>query len=342
VTRTTHRRIVLARRPPGEPAESDFRLEEVAVPEPRERQVLVRVIYLSLDPYMRGRMRDAASYAAPVGLGEVMTGGTVGEVIESRHPDFKAGDIVEDRLGWQEYAIGGGPMMRKVDPSIAPISTANGILGMPGMTAYFGLFEVGAPKPGETVVISAASGAVGQAVGQLARIAGCRAVGIAGGPTKCAFVKDTLGFDAAIDYKTEKDLDAALTAACSNGIDVYFDNVGGAISEAVFRNLNFFARVSLCGSVSQYNVSSPELGPRQLFLFVGKRVRLQGFIVSDFRDRFAPAMRQMGEWVRSGRLKYKEDIVEGIEKAPRAFIGLLKGENFGKLQVRLGPDPTAP
>jgi NADPH-dependent curcumin reductase len=308
------------------------------VPEPGSGQVLVRVIYLSLDPYMRGRMRDAASYAAPVGIGEVMTGGTVGEVVKSNNPSFKVGDIVEERLGWQQYAIG-GPTLRKIDPSLAPISTANGVLGMPGMTAYFGLFEVGQPKAGETVVVSAASGAVGQVVGQLAKIAGCRAIGIAGGPKKCAFVKEILGLDECVDYKAAKDLSAAIKTACPNGVDVHFDNVGGAVSDAVFLNLNFFARVALCGSISQYNVAAPEVGPRLLGLFVGRRVSMRGFIVSDFANKFAPAMRQLGEWARSGRIKYKEDIIEGIEKAPRAFIGLLRGENFGKLQVKLGADP---
>jgi NADPH-dependent curcumin reductase CurA len=337
----THRRVVLVRRPPAEPAESDFRVEEAPVPEPGPREVLVRVVYLSLDPYQRGRMRDAASYAAPVALGEVMTGGTVGEVVKSNHPGFAIGDIVEDRLGWQEYAIGGGPSLRKVDRKMAPISTANGVLGMPGMTAYFGLLEVGRPKPGETVVVSAASGAVGQVVGQIAGIMGCRSVGIAGGPAKCAFVKDTLGFDACIDYKGEKDLDAALRKACPDGVDVYFDNVGGVISDAVLRSLNFFARVSLCGSISQYNASTPETGPRLMGSFVGKRVAMRGFIVSDFADRYGPARRQIAEWIRTGRIKYREDIVEGIEKAPRAFIGLLRGENFGKLLVRLGAEPKA-
>lgn len=337
----THRRVLLVRRPPAEPAESDFRLEEVDVPAPGPREVLVRVIYLSLDPYQRGRMRDAVSYAAPVGLGEVMAGGTVGEVMQSNHPGFAVGDIVEDRLGWQEYALGGGPSLRKVDAKMGPLSTANGVLGMPGMTAYFGLLEVGKPKPGETVVVSAASGAVGQSVGQIAKIMGCRTVGIAGGAAKCAFVKDTLGFDAAIDYKAEKDLDAALRAACPNGVDVYFDNVGGAISDAVLRNLNFFARVSLCGSISQYNATTPEMGPRLAGTFVGKRVSMRGFIVSDFAAHFDPARRQMADWIRSGRIKYREDIVEGIEKAPRAFIGLLRGENFGKLLVKTGAEPKA-
>jgi hypothetical protein len=334
----TYRRVVLARRPPAEVAETDFRIEEVPLPQPGPREVLVRVVYLSLDPYMRGRMRDAASYAAPVGIGEVMTGGTVGEVVGSNHPDFRVGDIVEDRLGWQEYAIGPGREMRKVDPAIAPISTANGVLGMPGMTAYFGLFEVGQPKAGDTVVVSAASGAVGQIVGQLAKIAGCRAVGIAGGANKCAFVKDTLGFDACIDYKAGNDLTAAVKTACPNGVDVYFDNVGGPVSDAVLANLNFFARVALCGSISQYNTAEP--GPRLMGTFVGKRVTARGFIVWDFNTRYGPALARMGEWVRAGRLKYKEDIVAGLENAPRAFIGLLRGDNFGKLQVKVGPDPA--
>ena len=333
----THRRVVLARRPPADVTEADFRVEEAPVPEPGPREVLVRVVYLSLDPYMRGRMRDAASYAPPVGIGEVMTGGTVGEVVKSNHPDFKVGDIVEDRLGWQEYAVGSGPNLRRIDASLAPISTANGVLGMPGMTAYFGLFDVGQPKAGETVVVSAASGAVGQVVGQLAKIAGCRAVGIAGGTAKCAFVKDTLGFDHCIDYKAEKDLTAAVKAACPAGVDVYFDNVGGPVSDAVFLNLNFWARVALCGSISQYNTTEP--GPRLLGTFVGKRVTMRGFIVWDFNAKYGPALKRMGEWVRSGRLKYKEDIVQGLENAPRAFAGLLRGENFGKLQVKVGPEP---
>ena len=331
----TYRRVVLVRRPPGEPAESDFRVEEVPMPEPKHGEVLVKVAYLSLDPYQRGRMRDTASYASPVGLGEVMTGGIVGEVVKTNSPRFGVGEIVEDRLGWQEYAIGGAPTMRKVDPSLAPISTANGVLGMPGMTAYFGLLEVGQPKPGETVVLSAASGAVGQVVGQIGKIMGCRVVGIAGGAKKCAFTRDELGFDACVDYKAGNDLDAALRAACPNGIDVYFDNVGGEISDAVLRNINFFGRVALCGSISQYNATTPPMGPRLLGTFVGKRVRAQGFIVTDFAGKYEPAMRQMGEWIKSGRLKYREDVVQGIDKAPRAFIGMLRGENFGKMLVKM-------
>jgi len=331
----TYRRVVLVRRPPGEPAESDFRVEEVAMPEPRNGEVLVKAAYLSLDPYQRGRMREGASYAASVGLGEPMTGGVVGEVVASHAPGLAQGDIVEGSLGWQEYAIAAAPALRKVDPSLAPISTANGVLGMPGMTAYFGLLHCGQPKPGETIVVSAASGAVGQIVGQIGKIMGCRVVGIAGGPKKCAFVTDELGFDACLDYKATTDLDAALRAACPDGIDVYFDNVGGEISDAVFRTLNFFARVALCGSISQYNAASPTMGPRLLGSFVGKRVTMRGFIVSDFAALWPPALRQMGAWVTSGKIKYREDIVQGIDKAPRAFIGMLRGENFGKMLVKM-------
>lgn len=332
-----NRRIVLAARPVGEPKETDFRLEEVPMPDPGPREVLIRIIYLSLDPYMRGRLREVKSYAATQRVGDVMVGGAVGEVVRSNHPDFAPGDIVEDSLGWQEYAIGGGPNLRKVDVTLAPISTANGILGMPGMTAYFGLFDVGRPKAGETVVVSAASGAVGQVVGQLARIAGCRAVGIAGGEAKCGFVTGELGFDACVDYRRE-DFEAQLAAACPDGIDVYFDNVGGPVQDACFRQLNFFARVALCGSISQANNETPATGPRLLGPFVGRRISLQGFIVTDFRERYPAAMARMGAWVKSGQLRYREDILAGLEKTPRAFIGLLRGENFGKLQIQVSPE----
>ena len=337
----TSQRVVLVNRPAGEPAESDFRVESAPMPTPGPGQVLVRVIYLSLDPYMRGRMRDGASYAAPVAIGGVMPGGTVGEVVASQHPDFRVGDIVEDRLGWQEYAVGSGSSLRKIDRALAPISTANGILGMPGMTAYFGLFDIGQPKPGETVVVSAASGAVGQVVGQLAKHAGCRVVGIAGGSTKCGFVKDDLGFDECIDYKSATDLDAAIKRACPAGVDIYFENVGGVIGDAVTLNINTWGRIALCGAVSQYNASKPEMAPRLPGLFVGKRVTMRGFIVSDFAPKYEPARRLMGDMVRSGKLKFREDIVQGgLAHAPAAFIGLLRGNNFGKLQVQVGPDPT--
>ncbi len=336
----TQRRVVLASRPAGEPTEANFRIEDVATPEPQHGEVLVRLIYLSADPYMRGRMRDGASYAAPIKIGDVFGGGSVGEVVASKHPVFKVGDIVEDRMGWQEYAVSASPTMRRIDPAIAPISTANGVLGMPGMTAYFGLFDIGQPKAGETVVVSAASGAVGQVVGQLAKMAGCRVVGIAGGAKKCDFVRDDLGFDACVDYKAAGDLGAALKAACPNGIDVYFENVGGAVSDAVMLQLNTWSRVALCGAISQYNAEKPEMAPRLPGLFVGKRVTMRGFIVSDFAAKYEPARALMGEMVRSGKLKFREDIVSGLELAPKSFIGLLRGDNFGKLQIKVADEPA--
>ena len=332
----THRRVVLVRRPPGEPAEIDFRVEEVPVPEPRHGEVLVKVAYLSLDPYQRGRMRDAASYAANCrpGRGDDRRHGRRGRGLA---PSGLQGRRHRRGSAWagRNMRSAAGPALRKVDPSLAPISTANGVLGMPGMTAYFGLLEVGQPKPGETVVVSAASGAVGQVVGQIGKIMGCRVVGIAGGPKKCAFVKDELGFDACLDYKAEKDLDAALRAACPNGIDVYFDNVGGEISDAVLRNSTSSPAWRCAARSRSTTPRQSPMGPRLLGTFVGKRVSMRGFIVTDFVERYAPALRQMGEWMKSGKIKYREDVVEGIDKAPRAFIGMLRGENFGKLLVKM-------
>ena len=336
---TTNMQVLLASRPTGWVTEENFKIVNTPVAKPAEGQILVRNHYLSLDPYMRGRMNDTKSYAAKQEIDQVMVGGTVGEVIESKNPKFKLGDIVTGFYGWQQYGCSDGAGVNKVDVSRVPMSAYLGVIGMPGVTAWVGLLDICQPKAGETVVVSAASGAVGQSVGQIAKIMGCRTVGIAGGPAKCAFVTDTLGLDACIDYKAGKDLDAELRAACPNGVDVYFDNVGGSVSDAVMRNLNFFARVALCGSISQYNAATPEMGPRLMGTFVGKRVSMRGFIVSDFAERFGPARRQMAEWIAAGRLKYREDIVDGLEKAPRAFIGLLRGENFGKLLVKLGPEP---
>jgi NADPH-dependent curcumin reductase CurA len=305
------------------------------VPAPKAGEILVRVLYLSVDPYMRGRMNDVKSYAPPVQIGEVMGGGAVGKVVASQNPQFQVGYIVEGYFGWQEYAISNGTGVRKIDPAVAPISTALGVLGMPGLTAYFGLLEIGKLRQGETVVVSSAAGAVGSIAGQIARIKGCRVVGIAGSDQKVAWLRDELGFDAAFNYKAAEDYSSKLQELCPNGIDVYFDNVGGEITDAVLRNINFFARIALCGSISQYNATGPSMGPRLLGTFVGKRARAQGFIVTDFANRYEPAMRQMGEWIRSGRLKYREDVVQGIDKAPRAFIGLLRGENFGKMLVKM-------
>jgi len=331
----TYRRVVLVRRPPGEPAESDFRVEEVPMPEPKHGEVLVKVAYLSLDPYQRGRMRDAASYAAPVGLGEVMTGGIVGEVVKSSSPRFGVGEIVEDRLGWQEYAIGGAPTMRKVDPSLAPISTANGVLGMPGMTAYFGLLEVGQPKPGETVVVSAASGAVGSLVGQIAKIKGCRAVGIAGGPDKCRYVTQELGFDACVDYKAGN-LAADLKAAAPKGIDVDFENVGGEILDTVLMQMNLHGRIAVCGLISAYNVTQVPQGPKNLRAVLTQRLRMQGLIVFDWANRVPEAIAQLGQWHKEGKLKIREDVREGgIDAYPDVLNLLYTGGNFGKLVLKV-------
>jgi hypothetical protein len=335
-----HRQVRLAARPVGYPKETDFRLVESPVPEPGTGEFLVRVIYLSLDPYMRGRMSDARSYVPPVTLGDVMEGGTVGEVVRSNHPGYAVGDIVEGRLGWQEYAVSAGKGVRKLDPTVAPISTALGVLGMPGLTAYFGLLEVGQPKPGETVVVSAASGAVGGLVGQIAKLKGCRAVGLAGSDAKVDFITRELGFDAGINYRMAPDLDAALHAACPGGIDVYFDNVGGRITEAVSRHVNPFARFAICGLISQYNLTEPELAPRNERFVLVNRVRIQGFIVFDFAARYRDGLAQLTEWVRQGKLKYREHFVDGLERAPAALIGLLQGKNFGKMVVRVGPGPV--
>jgi NADPH-dependent curcumin reductase CurA len=338
---TTHRQVQLAARPLGFPSESDFRLVEGPVPEPGDGQFLVRAVYLSLDPYMRGRMSQARSYVPPVALGDVMEGGVVGEVVRSSHPGFAVGDVVEGRFGWQEFAVSAGKGVRKIDPTAAPISTALGVLGMPGLTAYFGLLEVGQPKAGETVVVSAASGAVGGLVGQIAKLKGCRAVGLAGSEAKVDYITRGLGYDAGINYRTASDLDGALQAACPGGVDVYFDNVGGRITEAVTRHVNPFARIAVCGLISQYNLTEPELAPRNERFVLVSRVRIQGFIVFDFAARYREGLAQLGAWVRDGQLKYREDIVDGLEQAPAALIGLLQGRNFGKMLVRVGPDPAS-
>jgi len=335
---STNRQIRLKSRPTGSPTTDNFELAETPLEPAKDGEVVRRTIYLSLDPYMRGRMSDAASYAANVALGAVMCGHTVSQVVESHHPDFRAGDIVTGYDGWQEYGISRGKDLRKLDPSGPPISTALGILGMPGMTAYVGLLDIGQPKPGETVVVSAASGAVGAVVGQLAKIKGCRAVGIAGSAEKCRYVVDELGFDACLNYKTG-DLVPGLRAACPNLIDVYFENVGGAIFAAVLKVLNRGARIPLCGMISEYNATSNPGGPNLRSLLV-HRAMIRGFIVSDHADRAPAFLQECAPLVMSGRLKFREDIVDGLENAPTAFMGLLEGRNFGKLLVRVSRDPT--
>jgi NADPH-dependent curcumin reductase CurA len=330
--------VVLKSRPVGEPKPSDFALVESTVPKPGPGDVLCRTIYLSLDPYMRGRISGARSYARSVELGEVIVGGTVGQVVESNHPGFSPGDVVQGYDGWQRFGVSSGAGLRKLDPKEAPISTAVGVLGMPGMTAYVGLLDIGRPKPGETVVVSAASGAVGAVVGQIAKIEGARAVGVAGSPEKCRYVVDELGFDACVSHR-EPDLPAALRAACPRGIDVYFENVGGRVLDAVLPLINQKARIPLCGLISEYNAVEPARGP-SLRPILFNRALIQGFIISDHLDRIAEFVRDCSAWLREGRLKYREDIVEGLANAPQAFIGLLAGKNFGKLLVRVSPDPT--
>jgi NADPH-dependent curcumin reductase CurA len=335
----TNLQILLKRRPVGAPVPEDFDIVETAVPEPGEGQVLVRARFLSLDPYMRGRMADVKSYAAPVALGAVMEGQTAGEVVASRHPDFKPGDTVLGGFGWQRFSVVARERLFKVPDGDLPLSTSLGVLGMPGLTAWTGLEDIGQPKAGETVVVSAASGAVGQVVGQIAKIRGCKVVGVAGGAEKCAFVVKELGFDACLDH--HGDLDAQLDAAVPEGIDVYWENVGGKTQAAVFPRFRDFGRMVMCGMIAQYNEApgadasgappGPNLGP-----VVRKRLRIQGFIVSDTGwTRYGAFRSQMEGWIREGRVRWREDVVDGLRQAPQAFIGMLRGANFGKLVVRI-------
>jgi NADPH-dependent curcumin reductase len=325
--------VLLASRPTGWVKESDFRIVESEMPKPGEGQVLVKTLYLSLDPYMRGRMNDQRSYAAKVEIGQVMEGEVVGEVVESGNAKFRPGDTVAARVGWQRYALSDGSNLRKVDPALVPVSAYLGAVGMPGVTAWIGLNDIGQPKAGETVVVSAASGAVGSVVGQLAKARDCRVVGVAGGAEKCSFVVEELGFDACIDHRAG-DWQKALAAATPKGIDVYFENVGGPLLDAVLVRCNPFARIPLCGMVSQYNAVE-RYGVQNLMMAVGMRIRLQGFIVSDNMARWPEALKELAQGVREGKIKYRESITEGLENAPRAFIGLLKGENFGKQLVKV-------
>ena len=327
----TNKRIVLASRPLGPVSEANFRLEETPLPKPAEGEVLVRNLWLSLDPYMRGRMSDAKSYVKGVEIGELMVGQTVGEVLESRHPKLKVGDNVLTQLGWQVY--GCTKEASRVDSSRAPLSYYLGLMGMPGMTAYFGLKELGQPKAGETVVVSAASGAVGSIVGQLAKIWGARAIGIAGGREKCSYVKEELGFDACIDYKAGA-LREQLKEQCPNGVDVYFDNVGGEILDTLFTRMNLFGRVVVCGSIADYNALEP-YRVRNWRAILVNRLRVQGMIVFDWKDRYGEALKTLGGYFGEGRLKYRESVVHGLENAPRGLIDLLAGRNFGKQLVKL-------
>ena len=329
------REIRLVARPQGFPDENLFELAEAAIPDPGEGQLLVRNAYFSVDPYMRPRMNDVRSYVSPFTLGEAMTGGAVGRVAASRHPSFAEGDWVLHQLGWREWALSDGSGMRKFDPGGAPPSLALGVLGMPGFTAHYGLFELGAPQPGETVFVSGAAGAVGSAAGQMAKIAGCKVIGCAGSAEKVAWLED-LGFDHAFDYR-ESSLRQAVEQAAPDGIDIYFDNVGGDQLEAAIGALRTHGRIVACGSISRYNDVEASSGPRNMFMVVTKRLKIQGYIISDHFDRFPEFLERAQEWVREGRLRYRETVVDGIENAPKAFVGLFRGENIGKMLVRVGP-----
>jgi NADPH-dependent curcumin reductase CurA len=337
-----NRRFLLASRPHGEPTADNFRLETVPTPQPAAGQVLLRTVYLSLDPYMRGRMSDAPSYAPPVQIGEAMVGGTVSRVVTSQHPDFKPGDWVLGYDGWQDYALSDGSDLRNLGPHLAHPTRLLGVLGMPGFTAYMGLTEIGQPKPGETLVVAAASGAVGSVVGQVAKLKGCRVVGVAGGKEKCRYVVEELGFDACIDHRAPN-FAAQLAAACPQGIDIYYENVGGAVFDAVIPLLNTQARIPVCGIIAHYNATNLPAGPDRLPMLQGlilrKRIRMQGFIIfDDFAEGFDEFLRQMSGWIEQGKIKFREDLVDGLENAPQAFIGLLQGKNFGKLVIRVGED----
>jgi NADPH-dependent curcumin reductase CurA len=332
---SVNRQIILAARPIGYPKESDFNLVEKVIPPPGPGEMSLRVIYLSLDPYMRGMMSVREPAARSLQIGDLMRGGTVGKVVQSNHPGFVKGDIVEGMLGWQEYAVSDGHGLRKIDPKTAPISTALGVLGMPGLTAYFGLLDVARPNAGETVMISGGAGAVGSAAGQIARILGCRVVGTAGSDAKINYMVGELGYDAAFNYRSIENYYDALHEICPDGIDVYFDNVGGAITDAVARLLRPGARIAVCGQISQYNLEQPETGPRILSHLLMRQARAEGFTVSQFAGRQEEGLKQLTQWLLEKKLKYREDIVDGIENAPRAFIGMLHGRNMGKQLVKL-------
>jgi NADPH-dependent curcumin reductase CurA len=341
-TQTHNRQIQLAARPVGAPTAADFHLATGAVPTMDAGKLLLRTVYLSLDPYMRGRMSDAASYAAAVALGAPMVGATVCRVQSSQHAGFAVGDWVLAYTGWQDYAVSDGTGLTKLDPAMAHPSYALGVLGMPGFTAYMGLLDIGAPKAGETVVVAAATGAVGSVVGQIAKLKGCRVVGVAGGVDKCRSAVQELGFDACVDHRSPN-LAALLTAACPKGIDVYFESVGGKVFEAVLPLLNSTARIPVCGLIAHYNETAlpegPDHSPVLMRTLLTKRIRMQGFIIfDDYGHRYPEFAKEMSQWVGDGKIKVREDFVDGLENAPLAFIGLLEGKNFGKLIVRVAQD----
>lgn len=330
-----NRQIRLAAIPVGMPKESDFQLIESPIPRPAGGEILVRARYVSVDPYIRGRLTGVTTYVKGIHPGDVVTSGAVGEVVESNDPRFAPGDFAEGMLGWQEYAAAPAKALRKIDPEGNSISTALYVLGMPGLTAYFGLLDVCHPQPGETVVVSGAAGAVGSLVGQIAKIKRCRAIGVAGSDEKVNFITKELGFDGGFNYKTTEDYHAKLKELCPNGIDIYFDNVGGRITDEVIRLISTRARIAVCGQISQYNATKPEMGPRWLGQILVKQARVEGFLVSQFADRSETALQQLSTWLHQGKIHYREDVMVGIENTPKAFIGMLEGRNVGKQLVKV-------
>ena len=335
MTTITSREVHLRSRPHGLPTADNFALVETELPAPGDGQVLIRNRFISVDPYMRGRMRDTRSYTPPFGLDEPLTGGAVGEVVSSASEEFAVGDFVMHMLGWREYALAETRGLTKVDPSLGPLQSFLGVLGMPGMTAYVGLLDIGEPQPGETVFVSGAAGAVGAQVCQIAKIKGCRVVGTAGSAAKTRWLEEVAGVDAAVNYKETNNLRRALKQACPNGIDVYFENVGGAHLEAALQYMNNWGRIVVCGMISQYNATAAAAGPANLVLMIGRRLRMQGFIVSDHPERRDDFLHDVSGWMKEGRLKWEETVYEGIERAPEAFIGLFHGENLGKMLVKV-------
>lgn len=336
---TQNIRIVLASRPQGEVSPQNFRRETAAVASPGEGQVLVRVIYLSLDPYMRPRMTEMNSYTPPFEIDRPLTGGAVAEVVESKSERFRPGDVVIGMFGWEQYSIADARGLRKLDPAAAPLVANLGLLGMPGYTAYHGMLRIGQPKSGETAFVSAATGAVGSLAGQLAKIRGARVVGCAGSDEKCDYAVKELGYDACFNHSKERDYDAVLKELCPKGIDVNFENVGGPIFHAVFKAMNDFGRIAMCGAISEYNDTTPQPGPEKMFTIIQRRLEIRGFIVSDHIQSMGDFVRDVGGWIKEGRIRYRETMVDGLEKAPEAFMGLLKGTNFGKLVVKIGDEP---
>ncbi|PSV30846.1 MULTISPECIES: NADP-dependent oxidoreductase [unclassified Photobacterium] len=335
----TNRQLLLASRPVGAPTPENFHLTETTIPSPQQGELLLKAVYLSLDPYMRGRMSDKKSYAEPVGINEVMVGGTVCQVTASHHPDYQVGEWVLAYSGWQDYAVSNGEGLIKLGMNPSHPSYALGVMGMPGFTAYMGLLDIGQPKQGDTIVVAAATGAVGSMVGQIGKIKGCRVVGIAGGNEKCQYAKETLGFDECIDHHAA-DFAQQLADACTDGIDIYYENVGGKVFDAVLPLLNTGARIPLCGLISQYNATSLPDGPDRMNMLMGqllvKRIKMQGFIIfDDYAHRYDEFAQQMSQWLAEGKIHYREDRVEGLEQAPHAFIGLLEGKNFGKVVVKV-------